>query len=141
MTNPEKPVLDEIDQLIAAGLDDDGVPLDDYRKDRYVKCELCQRDWHGLPRGSCPGAYGMKSRVSTSEVTAVGDVTRRILCVLVDGHILGGFMPAYHTDEEQATIYVQIMPDFDYQWNPIVAVDDSVIADLVQTVEMDGVAE
>lgn len=56
--NPEQHVMDEIDELINAGLDDNGVPLDDYNADRYVECELCQAHWHGLPKASgCPGAY------------------------------------------------------------------------------------
>lgn len=53
--NPEKPVLDDIDELIAQGLDEHGVPLDDYSKDRYVKCSRCHSDWHGLPTAHCPG--------------------------------------------------------------------------------------
>lgn len=58
MKNPEQHVMDEIDELINAGLDDNGVPLDDYNVDRYVECELCQAHWHGLPKASgCPGAY------------------------------------------------------------------------------------
>jgi hypothetical protein len=58
--NPEKPVLDDIDELMAQECDEDGVPLDDYNNDRYDRCEMCHEDWHGLPYADCPGAYGMK---------------------------------------------------------------------------------
>lgn len=63
---PEQPVLDEIDELMAQACDEHGVPLDDYSKDRYVKCELCQQDWHGtLSRMGCPGAYATSDQRKT----------------------------------------------------------------------------
>ncbi|ORA57248.1 hypothetical protein [Mycobacteroides franklinii] len=57
MTNPEQAVIDAIDALV----DDQ---LDGYR-DRsgydhnvnQVRCSLCQREWHGLREGYCPGAF------------------------------------------------------------------------------------
>lgn len=57
----EDSVIDDIDALIATELDEYGVPLDDYSKDRYPRCELCQRHWHGLPFTECPGAYATDS--------------------------------------------------------------------------------
>lgn len=67
MNNPEQRVIDDIDKLVdetmAAALiktpNGDLVPRDDYSKNYYAKCELCDEDWHGLPRveNDCPGAY------------------------------------------------------------------------------------
>jgi hypothetical protein len=83
--NHEKPVLDEIDALIAQGLDEHGVPLDDYSKDRYVKCELCQQDWHGTVNFfGCPGAYATSQqadewRVRYSKSKSVVPASIRVL--------------------------------------------------------------
>lgn len=86
MDKPEQHAIDEIDELIAAGLDDDGNPLDDYNADRYVKCELCQGDWHGTPSGSCPGAWStdeQKQEYATQSSKSVGSTH---LSVIPDGH-------------------------------------------------------
>lgn len=56
--NHEDNTIDMIDQLMAQGLDDHGVPLDDYSSNRYDKCVLCQHDWHGTSNDyGCPGAW------------------------------------------------------------------------------------
>lgn len=62
---PEQHALDEIDALIAQGLDEHGVPIDNYQTNnqRYVKCELCQGQWHGLPNPmGCPGEYATQDQ-------------------------------------------------------------------------------
>lgn len=63
--NPEQHAIDLIDELMAQGLDAHGVPLDDYKRDRYVKCELCHQDWHGTPHSynGCPGAYATQAQM------------------------------------------------------------------------------
>lgn len=54
---PEQNVLDDIEELVNEELTH---TPDDYTKnnERYVKCELCHGNWHGLANpGGCPGAY------------------------------------------------------------------------------------
>lgn len=53
---PEQHVLDEIEALVNEELTH---TPDDYSKnnERYVKCDLCHHNWHGLPNGYCPGPY------------------------------------------------------------------------------------
>lgn len=64
MPNQDKDILDDIDALIATELDEHGVPLDDYERDRYPRCELCQGHWHGLPKASgCPGGNATDAEV------------------------------------------------------------------------------
>jgi hypothetical protein len=46
LLNPEDGVLDEIDQLVNESIAPG--PRDDYNADRYVKCQECWHDWHGL---------------------------------------------------------------------------------------------
>lgn len=62
-TNPEQPVIDAIDALVTEAL---AQPIvDDYEVNRYERCELCRRQWHGLPEfvmlsggaQTCPGAW------------------------------------------------------------------------------------
>jgi hypothetical protein len=70
MTNPEKSVLDDIDELIASECDEHGVPLDDHNRDRYLKCELCHEDWHGKTNFmGCPGAYATEEQVKAWDAT------------------------------------------------------------------------
>jgi hypothetical protein len=49
--NPEQDVLDDIDQLMIDGLEDEDEDAED-------KCAVCENDWHGLPQYGCPGEYG-----------------------------------------------------------------------------------
>jgi hypothetical protein len=96
MMNPEKPVIDDIDELIASECDEDGVPLDDY--DRYDRCELCHQDWHGLPYAGCPGAYGDPKSYSeqSRQQPYIGYVTTEYQGVLCSVHLYadgrGGFI-------------------------------------------------
>lgn len=63
--NPEQHAIDEIDELMAQACDEHGVPLDDYNNDRYVKCELCEQDWHGTVNElGCPGAWADDEQVA-----------------------------------------------------------------------------
>jgi hypothetical protein len=48
---PEQDVLDDIDQLMIDGLEDEDEDAED-------KCAVCEDDWHGLPKYGCPGEYG-----------------------------------------------------------------------------------
>lgn len=101
MTNPEKPVMDDIDELIASELDQYGVPLDDYSQDRYVKCELCHGNWHGLPRRGCPGAYATPQQlqawcdehsksIATLDVPIGQDYRFNAVCISEDGRAVYG---------------------------------------------------
>jgi hypothetical protein len=49
--NPEQDVLDDIDQLMIDGLEDEDEDAED-------KCAVCENDWHGLPQYGCPSEYG-----------------------------------------------------------------------------------
>jgi hypothetical protein len=133
--NHEKPVLDEIDALIAQGLDEHGVPLDDYSKDRYVKCELCQRDWHGTVNDTgCPGAYATaqqaddwRARYSKSKSVVPASIRvlshrdgDRILAVYTDpaGHEVRGEI-VYHNRAQDGDIvrHTALFIPFD-EFNP-----------------------
>lgn len=55
--NPERRVLDAIDELVEESL---ARPIsDDYSLPWRERCELCGGDWHGLPDTDfgCPGAF------------------------------------------------------------------------------------
>jgi hypothetical protein len=61
---PEQHVLDDIEALVNEELTH---TPDDYHRnnERYVKCELCQGLWHGLPaHNGCPGAYATEEQVA-----------------------------------------------------------------------------
>lgn len=92
----ERHVMDEIDELIATELDDDGVPLDDYNQDRYVKCELCHHDWHGSPnKFGCPGAWatdGQKQEYDVDEYSkSLAGLGLRIVGVQPDHRLTAVF--------------------------------------------------
>lgn len=103
--NSEQHALDEIDALMAQALDEDGVPLDDYTADRYVKCEHCQGDWHGTPNNvGCPGAWADAKEVAQwRESKSVGpDADSELFASLVQGHggraehgLIGEFPASY----------------------------------------------
>lgn len=63
--NPEQPVLDAIDELVNESL---SRPITDsysspwHDKDGKLTCGLCGREWHGLTRDSCPGAYATEEQ-------------------------------------------------------------------------------
>jgi hypothetical protein len=131
--NPEQHVMDDIDELMAQACDEHGVPLDDYNRDRYVKCELCQEDWHGLPYGGCPGANATDDQrkrwvAAHSERRYIGHtacVYEGELCTVhlyVDGR--GGYVGlltpsepdespvgAYTFDTDRACLDVEIVPN------------------------------
>lgn len=56
--NPEQDVLDAIDQLVDEQMAPG--PRDDYSKPYTERCPKCGGSWHGLQRGTCPGATGIE---------------------------------------------------------------------------------
>jgi hypothetical protein len=133
--NPEKPVLDDIDELIASELDEHGNPLDDFRSDRYPRCERCLGHWHGLPAGGCPGAFGddvkpLGDLFIPVEPILLGEYTFTMLVRLdPDGGppVFIAMLPDDDTELEcaqltfnvpRATLTVQLMPD-SYQYVPL----------------------